>query len=170
MATPSDLRIGDVDREAMAAALREHFAHGRLTYEEFQDRLSAAFTSKTDRDLASVTRDLPPVAAGPALTGGPGSGRYSGRENRSGHSGQAYAGRQGHTGHSGHNALSAIAGLFMIILALLLIAVILPVALIGTAISRGLLALLAGLLFGRRGLLRRWKRWLQPLLRKRWPF
>src|SRR3989442_1320300 len=77
MAAASDLRIGDADREAAAGALREHFAHGRLTLEEFQHRLELVFAAKTDRDLAAITRDLPHVAPAPAwpdgrsLTAGP---------------------------------------------------------------------------------------------------
>ena len=62
MAVPSGLRIGDAEREAAAAHLREHFAVGRLTMEEFQQRLDAIFAAKTDRDLARITSDLPGFA------------------------------------------------------------------------------------------------------------
>ncbi len=78
MAVPSGLRIGDAEREAAAARLREHFAVGRLTMEEFQQRLDAAFAAKTDRDLARITSDLPGFAqqtttapAGGFQSGGP---------------------------------------------------------------------------------------------------
>jgi hypothetical protein len=57
----------------------------------------------------------------------------------------------------------------MIILALIVVAFVLPVALFGMAVSRSLLFLLAVVLFGRRGLLRRFRRWL-PASRRRWPF
>lgn len=70
MAAPSGLRVGDAEREATAASLREHYAHGRLTLEEFQRRLDATFAAKTDVDLARITRDLP--FAGGTYT----SGRY----------------------------------------------------------------------------------------------
>lgn len=63
MAAGSGLRIGDMEREATAASLREHYAHGRLTTEEFQQRLDAAFAAKTDLDLAEITSDLPHVPA-----------------------------------------------------------------------------------------------------------
>jgi hypothetical protein len=53
------MRVGDAEREAVAKSLREHYAHGRLTLEEFQERLDAVFAAKTDTDLAGVTRDLP---------------------------------------------------------------------------------------------------------------
>ncbi|HET9897992.1 MAG TPA: DUF1707 domain-containing protein [Streptosporangiaceae bacterium] len=59
MTAGSGIRIGDADREATATSLREHFSHGRLTMEEFQERLDATFAAKTDVDLAKVTEDLP---------------------------------------------------------------------------------------------------------------
>ncbi len=55
----SGIRIGDAERERTAASLREHYAKGRLTGEEFQQRLDATFTAKTDLDLDRVTEDLP---------------------------------------------------------------------------------------------------------------
>jgi hypothetical protein len=59
MANQGDMPVGDADRDAAAARLREHFAAGRLTLEEFQDRLGAVFTATTSRELAQVTADLP---------------------------------------------------------------------------------------------------------------
>jgi hypothetical protein len=59
MATGPDLRIGDADREAAATALREHYAQGRLTLEEFNQRLDAVFASTTQSQLSHLTRDLP---------------------------------------------------------------------------------------------------------------
>jgi hypothetical protein len=54
-----DVRIGDADREAVAARLREHYAQGRLTLEEFNQRLDAAFAATTRSHLSALTRDLP---------------------------------------------------------------------------------------------------------------
>ena len=54
-----DLRIGDADREATAAALGEHFAQGRLTLEELIARLEVAFTATMRSEIAQTTRDLP---------------------------------------------------------------------------------------------------------------
>src|SRR5450755_3218457 len=75
MATGPDLRIGDSDREAAAALLREHYAAGRLTFEEFNQRLDAAFAATTQSQLSQVTWDLPhvgmPAAARPLAAGGP---------------------------------------------------------------------------------------------------
>lgn len=59
MAAQSGVRIGDAERENVATSLREHYAHGRLTLEEFQQRLDAVFAAKTDTDLAKITADLP---------------------------------------------------------------------------------------------------------------
>jgi DUF1707 SHOCT-like domain len=56
-----DLRVGDADREAVATALREHYAQGRLTLEEFNQRLEAAFAATMRSQLTALTRDLPPV-------------------------------------------------------------------------------------------------------------
>lgn len=66
MATQRSLRIGDVERDAVAAELREHFAHGRLTLEEFNQRLDAVFAAKTEADLSRLTRDLPHIRSGGA--------------------------------------------------------------------------------------------------------
>jgi Domain of unknown function (DUF1707) len=63
VATGPDLRIGDADREAVAARLREHYAQGRLTLEEFNQRLDAAFAATTRGQLGALTSDLPPAAA-----------------------------------------------------------------------------------------------------------
>jgi Domain of unknown function (DUF1707) len=59
MTTQPSLRIGDAEREAVAAELREHFAQGRLTQEELSQRLDATFAAKTQGDLERITSDLP---------------------------------------------------------------------------------------------------------------
>jgi hypothetical protein len=59
MAPGPDLRVGDADREAAAAALGEHFAQGRLTLDELIARLDAAFTATRQSEIAQTTRDLP---------------------------------------------------------------------------------------------------------------
>jgi GntR family transcriptional regulator len=60
--TGFNLRVGDADREAAAAQLRDHFADGRLTHEELNERLDQAFAAKTEADLNTVMRDLPHVS------------------------------------------------------------------------------------------------------------
>jgi uncharacterized protein DUF1707 len=63
MATGPDLRIGDADRETVATRLREHYVQGRLTLEEFNERLDAVFAATMQSQLSTLTRDLPPVAS-----------------------------------------------------------------------------------------------------------
>jgi hypothetical protein len=53
------LRAGDRDRDQVAATLREQYAQGRLTMEEFDERVSAAYAAKTLGDLGALTADLP---------------------------------------------------------------------------------------------------------------
>jgi Domain of unknown function (DUF1707) len=62
MATGFNVRVGDADRDAVAAQLREHYADGRLTFDELNERLDQTFAAKTRADLNTVTRDLPPSA------------------------------------------------------------------------------------------------------------
>jgi hypothetical protein len=59
MAPGPDLRIGDAERDAAATRLRESYAQGRLTLDEFNERLSAALAATTERELSPITRDLP---------------------------------------------------------------------------------------------------------------
>ncbi|MGD0608172.1 MAG: DUF1707 domain-containing protein [Streptosporangiaceae bacterium] len=74
MATGYNLRVGDADREAVAAQLREHFADGRLTLDELNERLDQAFAAKTGADLNTVLRDLPHATpSGPQVPGWQGS-------------------------------------------------------------------------------------------------
>jgi DUF1707 SHOCT-like domain len=51
--------VTDADREASAAQLREHYAAGRLSLDEFQERLDAVFRAQTVRELGMVTHSLP---------------------------------------------------------------------------------------------------------------
>jgi hypothetical protein len=59
LAPGPDLRVGDADREAAAAALGEHFAQGRLTLAELMTRLDAALTATMQSEISHITRDLP---------------------------------------------------------------------------------------------------------------
>jgi hypothetical protein len=62
MVTGYNIRVGDADREAVAGQLREHYADGRLTLDELNERLDQAFAAKTRADLNVVMRDLPASA------------------------------------------------------------------------------------------------------------
>jgi hypothetical protein len=59
MASSDSLRVGDAEREAVAAELREHYAQGRLSMEDFNQRLDAAFAARTRGDLDKLISDLP---------------------------------------------------------------------------------------------------------------
>lgn len=52
-------RVGDAERDQTTAALREHYARGRLTHAELDERLGLALNARTARDLAQATADLP---------------------------------------------------------------------------------------------------------------
>jgi hypothetical protein len=55
------MRASDADRERTASLLREHHAEGRLTAEEFNDRLDRALVAKTIGELDEILADLPGI-------------------------------------------------------------------------------------------------------------
>jgi hypothetical protein len=61
-----NIRISDADRERVTGRLREHYAEGRLTQEELDERISATLNAKTFGDLRPIMADLPePGSFGP---------------------------------------------------------------------------------------------------------
>jgi hypothetical protein len=56
------IRISDTDREGVISRLREHFAEGRLSSDELDERVSAALSAKTFGDLRRIMADLPDPA------------------------------------------------------------------------------------------------------------
>jgi hypothetical protein len=61
------IRVSDTDRDRVTARLRDHFAEGRLTPGEMDERISAALSARTFGDLRRVMADLPgPVPVPPA--------------------------------------------------------------------------------------------------------
>lgn len=54
-----NMRCADADRERVAGVLREAAAAGRITLEELDERLDAAFAARTYGDLEPLTADLP---------------------------------------------------------------------------------------------------------------
>lgn len=61
MAYNPQMRASDADRDRVAALLREHHAEGRLTIEEFSERLDAAYRAKTLGELDELMADLPGI-------------------------------------------------------------------------------------------------------------
>ena len=64
------IRVSDADRDRVTGRLREHFAAGRLTQDELDERVSAALNARTFGELRGVLTDLPepgpvPPRAGP---------------------------------------------------------------------------------------------------------
>ncbi len=53
------LRIGDAEREHAVTLLSEHYAAGRITHQEFDERSTRAYAAKTNADLWPLFRDLP---------------------------------------------------------------------------------------------------------------
>jgi hypothetical protein len=57
----------------VAGLLREHYAAGRLTMDEFRARLDTAYSAATAGELSRITADLPVAGAGAAAGAAPGS-------------------------------------------------------------------------------------------------
>ena len=63
------MRASDDDRRRVVTELERHTAAGRLTRDEFTDRVGQAYAATTHGELALVTHDLPvlpPPPRGPA--------------------------------------------------------------------------------------------------------
>lgn len=65
---PGNLRVSQAERDAVAEQLRQHTTDGRLSLEEFSERLDTCLKAKTYDDLRHVLADLPPLRT-PAATG-----------------------------------------------------------------------------------------------------
>ncbi len=55
---PRDLRASDGDRERVVALLGDALSDGRLSHEEYSERMPLALTARTLGDLAGLTADL----------------------------------------------------------------------------------------------------------------
>lgn len=60
-APDQDLRASDAEREQVIDDLRQHAADGRLTMDEFEQRVTEALAARTRADLGPVLRELPPI-------------------------------------------------------------------------------------------------------------
>jgi hypothetical protein len=54
-----EVRVSDADREETVKLLERHHVDGRLTWEEYSERMEAAFHARTREDLRHTLRDLP---------------------------------------------------------------------------------------------------------------
>ena len=67
-------RVADADRDRTVTLLREHVVEGRLTLDEFSERMGAALEARTRGELDAVMADLPatsPTSSLPATVGTP---------------------------------------------------------------------------------------------------
>jgi Domain of unknown function (DUF1707) len=63
--THPGLRASDDDRRRVVDELELHTADGRLTLDEFSERVRLVYSAATHADLARVTHDLPAVTPQP---------------------------------------------------------------------------------------------------------
>jgi hypothetical protein len=68
----SGVRASDAERDAVVGRLNQAVGEGRLTMDEFSERLELAYAARTRGDLDPLLRDLPADDAGavPAVTTG----------------------------------------------------------------------------------------------------
>jgi Domain of unknown function (DUF1707) len=59
MGDPGQIRVSDADRERLVEELHEHTVAGRLTAEEYEERLEAVYAARTRADLDALRADLP---------------------------------------------------------------------------------------------------------------
>ena len=67
MPAPDEL-IGDLERQQEIERLRQCTSDGRLTLDEFAERVGEVYAARTWAELARPTADLPALAAAPPLT------------------------------------------------------------------------------------------------------
>jgi hypothetical protein len=64
--TDPDLRVSDAERNEVADLLARHYGDGRLTQDEFNERVDRAMNAKTQSDLSGLFDDLPVLDGGAA--------------------------------------------------------------------------------------------------------
>jgi hypothetical protein len=120
VATRPDLRIGDADREAGAASLREHYAQGRLSLAEFNERLDAIFAATTQGQLDQLTSDLPHVSR-PAVPLPVATSAYAHGNSWHGNSWNSATGQGSSRARGPRHALGVVSGLVLILALSLLV-------------------------------------------------
>jgi Domain of unknown function (DUF1707) len=166
MVSDHQMRVSDAEREAAATELREHYAAGRLTLEELNERLDKTFAAKTRADLNGLMTDLPSgrsgagsgasgTAGGPFGPGGPYGPRQAGLgAGNDWRTGSGWSGGSGRSGGPVGRGIGAIVTSFVLMSALLLVG-ILGVFGIGTGRPIGIVLILAALALVRRLVFRR---------------
>jgi DUF1707 SHOCT-like domain len=56
-----EIRVSDADREQTVKLLERHHVDGRLTWEEFSERMESAYNARTREDLRRTLVNLPPL-------------------------------------------------------------------------------------------------------------
>lgn len=65
-AAPPPRRIGYAERDAAVERLQQNHAEGRLTTEEFEERMQMALEARTETDLEPLFSDLPDIPPSPS--------------------------------------------------------------------------------------------------------
>jgi hypothetical protein len=147
MASGFEMRVSDTEREATAAELREHYASGRLTLDELNERIDRAFAAKTRGDLDALMRDLPSARPGGTGPGTPGESAGPSWDG----TGPTWAGPGRRAGQTMRAAVVMFAAMSALLLfGLLAVFGLGPGRPIGVVLLLAGLALLRRLIFGRR--------------------
>jgi Domain of unknown function (DUF1707) len=56
------IRASDAERDRVVGLLKQHFTDGRLSMDEFSDRMDVAFSARTRGELVTTLRELPVLA------------------------------------------------------------------------------------------------------------
>lgn len=65
MSNLDNLRVSEADREEASARLAEHYSTGRLTDDDYYERLDAVWSAKVRGDMEMLFTDLPKSAPQP---------------------------------------------------------------------------------------------------------
>lgn len=65
MSNLDNLRVSEADREEASARLAEHYSTGRLTDDDYYERLDAVWSAKVRGDVEMLFTDLPKSAPQP---------------------------------------------------------------------------------------------------------
>lgn len=66
MSNLDNLRVSEADREEASARLAEHYSTGRLSDDDYYERLDAVWSARVRADLEMLFTDLPMSAPQPA--------------------------------------------------------------------------------------------------------